>query len=81
MQKEKIEKEFGKILKEFPTFHAGWEADTEGWICEDKDKKIILVLTNHCRPYIAKKEELQKQLINLLETQLKMQEALEILPV
>lgn len=69
MEKEQIENEFGKVIKEFSIPHLNWDMDGKGWICESKTKKDffgknkeILILTNHGAPYIATKTELKKQI-------------------
>lgn len=42
----------------FPVLWGGWEADSRGWVVNDKGKMRI-VLTTHGTPYFAKQRELQ----------------------
>ena len=84
MDKTEIEKQYGRVILEFPTYYPGWEIDTTGWIVErvnDKNgkKKNICILTNHGKPYVANKNELKKQQNNIEEHFEKIKSALNYL--
>lgn len=51
-----------KKLYEFPVLWSGWELDDKGWIAEDNNGKLVIILTNHGSEYIASIEELEKYL-------------------
>lgn len=51
-----------KKLYEFPVLWSGWELDDKGWVAEDNNGKLVIILTNHGAEYIASIEKLEKHL-------------------
>jgi len=52
-----------KILEKFPVMHVGWECDSEGYLVEDENKIVKIVMTNHGFFYFPTAIEMQ-ELIN-----------------
>lgn len=57
-----FEKNNLKIEKTFTILHEGWEQDCNGYVCKDKQGKLVLVLSSCGHFYIAKKSELEKKI-------------------
>lgn len=59
---QKKEMQSMKKIYEFPILWSGWELDDKGWVAEDNNGKLVIILTNHGSEYIASIEELKKHL-------------------
>jgi len=51
-----------KEVKTFTLLHEGWELDGVGYVCMNKQGKLVLVLSSCGHFYIAKKSELEKKI-------------------
>lgn len=89
---QRIEEQFGKIIKKFPILHHGWDGDGYGYVVGNVEHKYSneesylgpfckykLILTNHSKPYEADVSELRQKVIEYQQMIGETSEAINIL--